>query len=242
MGTPAEQEQTVELSPEITSSTKKKKSRMPVPKLPSETNRKEQALKRLEVSLEDLKTVPEITPTIRACVKGGFKTALNAMRFCMDDPDIGAFLAKYDSMNVGDRDVVSWEAIAFAAGVNTRHLAGSIVLAVASKAATESKLLIASNHPAITRARIKYGKMPSGEKDRTALDIMVGAQAASKGPTFIGKAIFGGGAGQGPAKDDDDDDTPVATFTNEDDLDRLFPPSHLIQDKLVPIRQRLLEK
>ena len=211
---------------------------MPVPKLTVTVDRKEQALKRLKIKPETLATAPQITPTIKSSVKGGLKAALGAMRFATDDPDIGSFLRKYDSIPVGDRDVLPWEAIALAANVNTRHLIGSIVLAVASLGATKSKLLIASNHPSITRARVRFGMLPSGERDRTALDIMAGAQKSPNGATFIGNAVFGS-INQPSGKDDEDG---KSSQTSDDDaIDQLFPSVVGIQEKLIPIRQKLLE-
>ncbi len=216
----------------------KNKNSMPVPKLTVSVDRKEQALKRLKIKPETLATAPQITPTIKSSVKGGLKAALGAMRFATDDPDIGSFLRKYDSIPVGDRDVLPWEAIALSANVNTRHLIGSIVLAVASLGATKSKLLIASNHPSITRSRIQFGKLPSGERDRTALDIMAGAQKSPNGATFIGNAVFGS-INQPSGKDDEDG---KSSQTSDDDaIDQLFPSVVGIQEKLIPIRQKLLE-
>ena len=217
----------------------KRKNLMPVPKLTVSVDRKDQALKRLKVKPETLATAPQITPTIKSSVKGGLKAALGAMRFATDDPDIGAFLRKYDSIPVGDRDVLPWEAIALAANVNTRHLIGSIVLAVASLGATKSKLLIASNHPYITKSRIEFGKLPSGERDRTALDIMAGAQKSPNGATFIGNAVFGS-LNQAGNKDVDDDGK-SSQNSDDDKIDHLFPSVVGIQEKLIPIRQKLLE-
>ena len=85
--------------------------------------------------------------------------------------------------------------------------------------------------------------MAGGEKDRTALDIALGIMQSPKGPTFIGTqqvAVFRGG-GQGKAKDEDDGKTVDAEYTTNNDFDDLFPSPTDIQDKLVPIRQRLLE-
>jgi hypothetical protein len=65
-----------------------------------------------------------------------------------------------------------------------------------------------------------------------------------KGPTFIGTqqvAVFRGG-GQGKAKDEDDGKTIDAEYSSSSDgFDDLFPSPNDVQEKLVPIRQRLLE-
>jgi hypothetical protein len=168
------------------------------------------------------------------------------MRFYSNDPSVTAFLEKYDSIPVGDRDKLSWEAIALAAGVNLQQLGWAAVESVAQHSAGITKMLLVSAQPKIMKARIRYGLLPSGEKDRTQAQTASGVLASPKGPTFIGKAVFGSGkqtmnaqgAGQG---DDDDDDGPVIDADNDPDLDDLFPSSNKIQQKLIPIRQRMLE-
>ena len=200
-------------------------------------------MERLKVKAEALATTPEITPTIKSCVKGGLKSALGAMRFCQDDTEIAAFLKKYDSIPIGDRNNLSWEAIAVAAKINTKHLIGSVLLAVSQHCATKSKFIVASNHPMITQKRVEFAQMAGGEKDRTALDIMAGAQQNPSGHTFIGKAWFGAsGGGNKAAQDGSDGSAPVQTYEETTSgIDDLFPSPNETQDRLVPIRQRLLE-
>ena len=138
-------------------------------------------------------------------------------------------------------------AIAIAAKVNPKHLLGAIQLAVQAHCWNRSRFIAISNHPDVTKARVKYAKMAGGERDRTQLDIANGYLSSPKGPTFIGKqvAVFGGGGGQKSEKDDDDDaeDGKVIEAKNygDDPFDVLFPSPLEIQDKLVPIRQKLLE-
>jgi len=64
-----------------------------------------------------------------------------------------------------------------------------------------------------------------------------------KGNTFIGKAVFGGVSGSKSSDADDDDEEAGETkmFDADSDLDNLFPPSSKMQEKLVPIRQKMLE-
>ena len=100
-----------------------------------------------------------------------------------------------------------------------------------------------SNHPKVMQKRVEYALIAGGEKDRTALDIMVGSQQSAKGPTFIGKAIFGGGeSSKKDDEDDDESDSQPALKTKDEQIDALFPSLMSVQEKLVPIRQRLLEK
>jgi hypothetical protein len=180
---------------------------------------------------------------LKTTVKGGLKAALDAMRFATDDTEIRAFLKVYDKVPIGDRECLSWEAMSIAAKVNIKHLLGAIQLAVQTHCWNRSRFIAVSNHPDVTKSRVKYAKMAGGEKDRTALDIALGVMQSPKGPTFIGTqqvAVFRGG-GQGKAKDEDDGKTVDAEYTTNNDFDDLFPPPNEIQDKLVPIRQRLLE-
>ena len=93
----------------------------------------------------------------------------------------------------------------------------------------------------MTEKRVEYAKMAGGEKDRTALDIALGILQSPKGPTFIGKqvAVFGGGKQE---KESDDGKIVDAEYsTSNDEFDKLFPSPNEIQERLVPIRQRLLE-
>lgn len=166
------------------------------------------------------------------------------MRFQTDDPDIRKFLSKYDSIPVGDREHLSWEAIAVAAKVDLRHLLGAIQVAVQNYSANAVKLIAVSNHQRVTRARVKFALLATGERDRTALDTAMGILPSAKGPTFIGKAVFTG-SGQAKQKSEDGDEAenakPVVTaFTPEDDINQLFPEVDAMQERLVPIRQKLL--
>ncbi len=231
---------------EPTPKKRKSKSLMPVPKAPSETKRSDAALKKLKIKPESLLAAPQITKMIKTTVLGGLKAALEAMRYSHDDPEIRSFLKVYDKIPVGDRNRVPWEAVAIAAKVNHKHLVGAIQFAVQAHCSNRSRFIAISNHPDVMEKRVKFAKMAGGEKDRTALDIMNGALASPKGPTFIGKqvAVFGGGGGKSQDKDDDEEGGSgkvLEAQTESDGFDDLFPSPSEIQNKLVPIRQRLLE-
>lgn len=219
---------------------------MPVPKpLRKPVDRGEQALKRLGVTPEQLVSAPDLSGWIKENVYGGMKAALSTMRFFLDSPDIAAFIEKYDSIPVGDRDRVSWQAIAIAADLDIRRLLGSIGFSIKEHSMSTVKMKMISSQPLITDARIKYAQKPSGERDRTALETALEILPTAKGPTFIGKAIFGGTANTGgqaalPSPDDGKDEDSIDDV--EPNLDVLFPPANAIQEKLIPIRQRLLER
>lgn len=209
--------------------------------LKDKEKRAQGALRRLGVSREDLSRCPSISPILKKA-RGGLRALLSAMRLAADDPDIGKFLEAYDSVPTSDLPHLTWEAICLAADVNPKHLLGAVQVAAISFFSNTSRLIAVSSHPAITKARVQYALMPSGEKDRNALDIMVGALPTAKGPTFIGKAVFGGGSGQ--EKDEDGEEShveaqAVATFGPDDDIFDIFPPANEIQEKIIPVRQRL---
>jgi hypothetical protein len=219
-------------------------SSLPVPKpLVKPVDRTQQALKRLGVDLEKLRSSPEITPMLKNAA-GGLKAVLGAMRFSADDPVVDSFLQKYDSIPVGDREKLSWEAIALAAELDLRVFLGSAMLALQAHAVSMVKIIAMTNHPKITKARVRYGLLPSGEKDRTALDTAMRFLPSPKGPTFIGKAVFGAGnqtmSAQGAGRGEDEDG-PVIDGDDDPDLNDLFPSSNTIQQRMIPIRQRILE-
>jgi hypothetical protein len=202
-----------------------------------------EALRRLKVKPEQLEKAPPITPLLKDAF-GGLPTVMEAMRFSGDEV-VTAFLKKYDSIPSGDRDNLPWEAIAISAGINLNHFAGSAMLATANYCGNKSKLIIVTNHPEITKKRVEYALLAGGEKDRYALDVMAGAMPSAKGPVFIGKASFGASDSGITRKGevvDEEATTATAVFGVDDDLDELFPPASAMQDKLVPIRQRLLDK
>ncbi len=161
---------------------------------------------------------------------------LNAMRFATDEPEIVAFLKKYDSIAASDRERLPWEAIALAANVDMRRLAGAVLFALRDMSVSTVKMIAFSNHPAVMKKTVEYAMMPSGEKDRVTVHRGLGFLPDPKGPTFIGKAVFG------PSGNKEGGESAQAeTFGEDDDLDELFPPANSMQDKLIPIRQKLLQ-
>jgi hypothetical protein len=195
------------------------------------------ALKRLRISPKELASVPQITPLLKKA-DGGLEQVLTAMRFS-PDAIIATFLEKYDTVPVGDRDHLPIEAIALAAQIDMTHLLGSILMALQAQSVNAVKIIAMTAHPKITEARVLYGQLPLGERDRTALDMAMGFLPNPKGPTFIGKAIFGSGKNVMDQQRGDDEDDP-GDGDDGPDLDRLFPPANAMQEKLTPIRQRLL--
>lgn len=176
---------------------------------------------------------PRISPLLRQA-EGGIEQVLMAMRFA-PDPVTAAFLEKYDALPVGDREHLPLEAIALAAGVELPHLLGSILVALQAQSVNTVKIIALTAHPKITAARVRFGQHALGERDRTALDTALGLLPSPKGPTFIGKAIFG--AGQGVMEQTRGGSEDEEAGGDSPDMDRLFPPANDMQQKLTPIRQ-----
>lgn len=210
----------------------------PVPKNLVSVQRAADALRRLHIKPQDLEAAPQITPLLRNA-DGGLKRVLSALRFAQDEV-IATFLEKYDSIPAGDRERLPLEAIALAAGVDMTHFLGSIMMALQAQAVNTVKIIAMTSHPKITRARVKYGQMASGERDRTALDTAMGFLPNPKGPTFIGKAIFGSGRNVMGQQGSGDEDEAAVSTDDDPDLDKLFPPANAMQEKLVPVRQKML--
>ena len=225
-------------SASISQDRKSGKIRLPVPKLAVKRDRANDALKRLNVTPEQIATCPSISSFIRSNVRGGLKAALRAMRFTPADPTIVTFLEKYDSIPIGDRDKLPWEAIVVSGNIDVHHLMGATLFAVQSMSVNAVKFIALSNYPSIMKKTAEYAKMASGERDRATFHQGLGFLPSPKGPTFIGKAIFGGGGTK--EVDEDDKEEQPATFAMEEDVNNLFPSATAMQNKLSPIR-RLLE-
>lgn len=154
------------------------------------------------------------------------------MRFS-DHPLIQSFLERYDRIPEGDQDRVPIEAVALSAGIDVRHLWGEIMLAMREQSVSQVKLIAVAAHPQVTRSRVRFSKQLQGHRDRDALDIMLGAIASPKGPTFINKFFAGG------VKEEDGDGGKPEAY--EGDVDAVFPDVSKMQDRVQPMRQRVLE-
>jgi hypothetical protein len=219
---------------------RKPKSLMPVPKLSALESRTLQALKRLKVKPEAFQSLPQITPMLKKSLKGGLRTALEAMRFTTNDEVVADFLKVYDKIPIGDRDRLPWEAIMIKAKVNPIYLLGAIQMAVQTYSWNKSRFLAVSSHPEITKNRIKFAKMAGGVKDREALDIVNGFLQSPRGATVnINQqvATFPGGK----SKDGEDVVNSQSVYQGDDVEERLFGGDDILDGKIIKIKQRLLE-
>lgn len=201
--------------------------------VPKERDRQKEVLRRLKVTEEDLAKSPEITSFIKQ-LKGGKESALQAMRFS-SEPNVVAFLNKHDSISAYDLERIPWEAIAISAQINIASLLGEVMLAIREYSARTVMTLAIDNHPDVMRKRIEFAQLPGGTKDRDALDTMLGALPQKQAPIFINR-FFGGSLAES-IKNQEPSPGKVG-----DDVDYIFPDCELMQEKLTPIRQKLLEK
>jgi hypothetical protein len=193
--------------------------------------RRDEALRRLKIKPEVMASLPEITPLFKNA-EGGLPTVLNAMRFCAQDEVIAAFLEKYDSLPTSDRKMLPWEAIAYSAKIDLQRLTGAILFALQASSVNAVKVIALSSHPLIMKKTIQFAQLAGGEKDRTMIHQALGFLPTPKGPTFIGKAVFGSASDSEKEEHEE-----KGVFGLDDDIDELFPsPSDTLQ-KLVPIRQ-----
>ena len=154
------------------------------------------------------------------------------MRFSEEEEFIGPFLDKYDSIPARDRENLSFEAIALSAGINIKHLFGEITLAMREHEVSAVKIIAMAAHPKVMKKRVEYALTPGGYRDRDKLDEILGALKPSAGPTFIGKAFFSS------SKEEPDDDPKEASV---DDENFIFPDSEIMQERVQPIRTKMLE-
>lgn len=194
--------------------------------------RKNDALRRLKVSLSDLASAPDITSVLKQA-RGGKKLALKCLRFS-EDPLAKAFLEKYDSIPDRDREELTLEAICVAANINPKQLLGEMMLAIREHSVSSVKMIAIAAHPSITKKRVQFALQPGGFRDRDKLDEMLGAIKPSTGSTFINK-FFAATTKEMP------EDEEVAEEQTTDDLDYLFPDASIMQEKVQPMRQKVLE-
>jgi hypothetical protein len=211
----------------------KKNSSIKVPSLPRDS--KADALRRLGVSPEALNRAPNISGLLRE-TKGGLKQVIAAMRFS-SDPIISTFFAKYDSLSEHDRNQLSIEAVCISAAIEPTHLLGSALLAIREHSVSRVKIIAISNHPDLMEKRIEFAKLPGGSKDRDAIDTALGFLPSNRSTTnFINKIVNTGS--DKPSLDTGDDSNGKPAMI--DDVGYAFPDASEVQNKLSPMRQRLL--
>lgn len=154
------------------------------------------------------------------------------MRFS-DEPLIMAFLSKWDTLDERSQQALSIEAVALAADINVRHLWGEMQLAIRQHSASSVMTIAAAAHPSITKKRVEFAQTLGGFRDRDKLDEMLGAIKPAQGSTFIGKFF----AATTKAMPEDEEQAEEIV----DDLEYMFPDASKMQERIQPLRQKVLE-
>lgn len=193
--------------------------------------RKKYLLQRLGVDEEALAKAPDLNKFFRDN-EIRFADTIEAMRFS-EDPLITAFLEKWDSLGTRDHQSLPFQAIALAAGIDPKHLLGEVLLAIREYSVNSVKIIAVAAHPEITRKRVEYAKTAGGFRDRDKLDEMLGAIKSPSGSTFINK-FFAATTKEMPENEEQAEEL-------VDDLEYMFPDASAIQEKVAPMRQKVLE-
>lgn len=210
-------------------------STLPIPKLPKPDgrpgeSRKQAALARLKISQKELSETKAITTVLQGIPKWR-KRAFDAMRFS-ENPIIRKFLACYDRIPLGDQNHLPLEAVAIAAEVEPAYLLGEILLAMSEFSVASVKVIGIGRHPEVMKKTVE-GALEGGVRQQEMVHTMLGALPKNGGSIFIGK-FFGGKSSEAQ-----ESDAPPEKF--EDDLDVIFPDVSLMQERVQPMRQKLLE-
>jgi hypothetical protein len=96
---------------------------------------------------------PVVTPMLKA-VEGGLAHVIKALQ-SHDDDEARTFVDEYYRVSVTDRKHLPIEAIAFAAGIGSLRLAELAQTALYLYASMETKMLISTSMPKVTRSIVK---------------------------------------------------------------------------------------
>lgn len=210
----------------------KKNSLKTVPKPP--VDRKQEALVRAGIDLDVLAKQAPITEMLKETA-GGRKAVIQAMRFS-SGAVTQAFLEKYDSLPLDDRDRLPLEAICIFGDekIDPSHLLGETIAALREYSVAKVKIIATSNHAALVKKRVEFAKLAGGVKDRDAIDQALGFLPQSKGISIFNR-ISTGGQQQEPNQAKTEEPEELS------DIEYAFPDLSKMQDKLTPVRQKMLE-
>jgi len=137
------------------------KKAIPIKKTRNKVDLRMEALNRLKQGYEsahegevlNLEGQPIVTPILKSA-EGGLPRILEALR-AHDDPDAKSFILLYDSLTGNDRNHLTLEEIAVAAGIGSLRLAEVATSAMILYGQMEAKLLIASTMGKVTKSIVK---------------------------------------------------------------------------------------
>jgi hypothetical protein len=194
--------------------------------------RSQAAVRRMEIDPSALEKMPPISDILDEA--GIAKTqVIKAMRFS-DDPLVVQFFDSYDALPLMDRELVPLEALILKAGINPVHFLGSMQLAIRENSMNRTKMIAMVNHPEIMQKTVEFAKISGGYRDREHLYTMTGALPTTKGVSIFQK--FTNVMPEG-AKSEEVQEAEVL----ETDANYIFPDSSKTQERLSPIRQKMLE-
>lgn len=143
-------------------------------------SRLDAALRRLQVSQEELVRHPNITDMLKKAI-GSRERIINMMRFS-SDPSIEAFLDIHDRIPVGDQPVIPLEAICIKGKVNAMALLGATVAVAQQVSKNESMLQTVIQHPDVVKKTIEFAlESPKNVLDRKMIHEAVGWLPKSTG-------------------------------------------------------------
>lgn len=134
------------------------------PKILRSIDRSEEARKRLGITAEQMVGQRKVTPILMRA-SGGIPAIIEALSVD-DSPDSILFIAKWDSITESDRDRLTLEEIAVAAGLTPRRLLEVATGAIHAFAEDASRLIVASAKPNIIQKMAENALTQFGEKDR----------------------------------------------------------------------------
>jgi hypothetical protein len=137
------------------------------------------------VDLKKLAREPKIHSIVENASLGGLGQVVEAMRLS-SDPILVQFLERWDRINPAFQRIVPFEAVAQLAGVDTRQLLGTIIIALREHANVFVKIAALSAHGEITKATVSNALLPGdqGFKDRQLIHQALGFLAPPKGQTI----------------------------------------------------------
>lgn len=173
-------------------------------------DRKTEALRRLGVTKEQMVGVPRITYMLEKA-EGGLEQVIEALR-ASDEEEAVAFIAQLDDLSDSDRNRVSLEEIATAAGIRTIDLLGTATKALFQQSQTVAAIITATGHEGVVKKSLQMALQDKGVRDREMIHTATGFLPVPKGTVILNQktqiANFGDGGKDdegGPAMPESDD-------------------------------------